>query len=378
MRKDLEFTDRIIDDTVYMLLNEQIGYDSEAPDAPYINGSSFANEMLYWKSSGYNVVVKINTPGGNVMDGWSMIDAIQTCEADTQNVGLAASMGGICLLFGKNRSARDYSTCMIHAPKGGNKAYLEIIRAQFKDLLTTRTKFTTEEINDMMDSGKDYFFDASQMLEKGIVDKIEKSPVKVSRPEKATAKEYFDVYNSILKTETKKDTEMEIFNKIFGGKDDSESVGKALEMKAENSALAAKAKAQEYEIKALKEKIEAYEEKIGAYEKAANEIDAKALVESAVKDGKIAESAKEVFAKFASENYEAAKAMVEGIKKPVGYVAPALDAKDNQDKNEKNTFAWLSKNNPKELARLKAQEPEVFNKLFEEYTEATKLESIED
>lgn len=371
MRKDLKFTDKIIDNTVYMLLNEQIGYDSEAPDAPYINGASFANEMLYWKSSGYKVVVKINTPGGNVMDGWSMIDAIQTCEADTQNVGLAASMGGICLLFGKNRSARDYSTCMIHAPKGGNKAYLEIIRSQFKDLLTTRTKFTTEEINEMMDSGKDYFFDASQMLEKGIVDKIEKSPVKVSRPEKATAKEYFEVYNSILKTETKKDTEMEIWNKIFGGKDDSESVGKALEMKSENAALAAKAKAQEDEIKALKAKLE-------ASEKASKEADAKALVENAVKDGKIAESAKEAFAKFASENYEAAKAMVEGMKKPVGYVAPALDAKDKQDKNEKNTFAWLSKNNPKELARLKAQEPEVFNKLFEEYTEATKLESVED
>ncbi len=361
-RKDLVFTDKVIGNEVFMLLNAHIGKD-ENPD-PFISGAQFAEEMYYWKSQGYQVKVKINSIGGRVIDGWSIIDAIIATEAETINVGLAASMAGIALMLGKqgSRSANDYSTAMIHAPKGGSKQFLEVIRAQFKSLLKARTKFTDEEINDMMDSGKDYFFDSSQMLEKGIVDKIITTNKTAKIEASATLEEMFAVYNSIQEQEPKQQTkkEMEIFNKLFGGKTEMESVSNAVQLKADAEAL-------KKENETLKQSLAASEANA---EKVVNGVKAKELVSEAVKAGKIADKPEVIQAweKTANADFDNAKSLIDAITptKKVSVVAGF------EDKKSGLTYEELANRDPKKLAEIAENDPALFAKLANEYQEKQK------
>lgn len=372
--KNLVFTNRVVGNKVFMLLDKGIGIDK---DAPYILGSSFAEELYYWKSQGKDVTVKINSGGGKVFDGWSIIDAIRENEANTQVVGIAASMAGICLMFGKHRSAYNFSRIMIHAPRGGSKEFLNVIKGQFRDLLESRTKFTKDEINDMIDSGKDYFFDAKQALEKGIIDEVIETGKSVSiNPSVLNdVSELHLIYNSALKEEftNKSETEMEIFNKLFGGKSESENAIAAVQMKAENDTLKAEKAAWE------KEKT-SYENKLKELENAgkANEakVKATALIEDAVKAGKLsfkddAEKAKAVEGAIA--NYDFTKQMIDAMPTKKVVAAATIPAADGK---QIETYEWLAKNDPKKLAAIAETDPELFNKLSDEYNASqTKTEA---
>jgi ATP-dependent protease ClpP protease subunit/cell division protein FtsB len=358
-RKDLVFTDRVMGNTVFMLLDRHIGYDE---DEPYLSGAQFADEMYYWKSLGYKIKVKINSIGGRIIDGWSIVDAEQECEAETINIGLAASMAGIALMFGTvgKRSAYDYSTCMIHAPKGGDSQFRKILTEQFKTLLKSKTKFTDSEIEDMMTSGKDYFFDASQMLEKGIVDEIITTNVKADMPAEASLKEIFAVYNSLNKTETKNE-EMEIFNKIFGGKTEMESVANAVQLTQEAERL-------KKENETLKAEIASLKEKVTAAEKVTNAAKAKELVLEAVNAGKI-ENKPEVIAsweKMADADRESTKAILASIVLPkTTSVITGIDANNKAGL----TYEELAQKDPKKLNEIAEKDPELFAKLQDEYIE---------
>lgn len=358
-RKDLVFTDKVIGNEVFMLLDRHIGMDESMP---FIDGSQFASEIYYWKSQGYQVKVKINSIGGSVIEGWSIIDAITECQAETINIGLAASMAGIALMFGKEggRSTYDYSTCMIHAPKGGSKVFLEVIRAQFKELLKTRTLFTEAEITDMMESGKDYFFDASQMLEKGIVDNIIVTDQTYRRPENASLNEVFAVYNSINKP---KDEEMDIFNKLFGGKTEMESVANAVQLKADADSL-------KKENDSLKAKLVEAEGKVKEAEKIANTVKGKELVSNAVKAGKIADKPEVIAAweKTADADFENTKSLIDSmVVQKVKSVVAVIESTTSE-----LTYEELANRDPKKLAEIAENDPELFAKLANEYQEKQK------
>lgn len=353
-----------------MLLNSQIGPDPDNSES-YIDGSRFADEMYYWKAQGKKLVVKINSPGGRVDHGWSMIDAILECGADTENVGIAFSMGGIALMFGQNRSAYDYSSCMIHAPRGGSKTTLEVVKNQFRALLERRTKFTKEEIDDMMTSGKDYFFDAWEMLEKGIVDEVIDSGKRLNLPQNASAAELCAFYNSYI--EKPKNNEMEfkdVFASIFGGKNETENVLAATQMKAENEQLKASIAGKDAEVANLKKEIETLKG-----EKALIDQKAKAteLIEAAEKAGKFNELKPEDKAKLiesAVANYDATKLMIDNMK--VVKTTSAASFIDPNGKNEAMDYETLANKNPKLLAQIAEENPELFNKMADEYIQKNK------
>lgn len=361
-RKDLIFTDKVIGNEVFMLLDRHIGQDD---NMPFLLGSEFAAEMYYWKSQGYAIKVKINSIGGRVVDGWSIVDAIIECDAETINIGLAASMAGIALMFGKTgaRSANDYATAMIHAPKGGNSQFKGIITEQFKTLLKTKTKFTEAEINDMMDSGKDYFFDASQMLEKGIIDRIIPTKLKPNIPANASINEMLAVYNSINQSETKNE-EMEIFNKLFGGKTEMESVANAVQLKAEAESL-------KKENDALKAEKAVLECKVQEAEKVANAAKNKQFVADAVKAGKI-ENKPEVIAsweKMIAADEESTKAILSAmVPQKTKSVVEGIDPTNKAGL----TYEELAKKDPAKLNWIAENDPELFAKLQDEYIEKNK------
>lgn len=346
-----------------MLLSGPLGFDADAPGEPYINGGLFAQEMYNLKSQGYSITVKINSPGGMVTDGFWVIDAINATNADTHIVGLAASMAGICALCGQNRFADDIATTMVHPPQGGDKTYLEIIKANLSNLLDKRTKMSKEKIAEMMDGKSRTWFDASQMLEMGMVDRVIPTNQKFIKPASNDAKEIFAVYNSLNKNDDDMDFK-ELVKGIFPGKSDSEVITNTLQLKAENESLVANIQTHEAEIKTLRKAIE-------DASRSSKAVEVKNLVDGAVKAGKVAETARGSWEVMATADFDSAKTALESIIKVKNYSAAAI-VKDASIKSETGTYAYLTKNDPKKLAEIMSNDPAEFDRLLTEFENSPK------
>jgi ATP-dependent protease ClpP protease subunit len=369
VKKDFKFTNRVIGNTVFMLLNQAIGPDHDEPNEPYIDGSRFADEMYYWKSQGKHITVKINTPGGRVDHGWSMIDAIQECAADTFDAGIAYSMGGICLLFGKNRKAYDYAVGMIHAPQGGNKEVLEVVRNQFRTLLETRTKFTKAEIDDMMTSGKNYFFTASEMLEKGIIDEVVPSGLTINPPANASAKALCTFYNNYIDEHKTINLNMKnIFAGLFKKETEEEAVVAAIDMRSENESLKTSNTQLETENKELKAKLEKIETDVKS---ADSKVKSKELIENAIKAGKLSfkdSAEKDKAIENATANFEFTKSLIDNM--PAKKEVSAASFVSEENKGKQLTYAYLSDKDPKKLEEIAETDPELYAKLESEFIES--------
>ncbi len=359
----LIFTSRVIDGKAFMLLDKHIGPDKDNPNSSYIDGPRFAEEMYWLKSQGYEITAKINSPGGRVDHGWSIIDSIVETGATTHLIGLGASMAGVAFLFGKKRIADEHATLMLHGPSGGgSKKYLEILKSQFSSLIASFSKFPKEKAEALIASG-DHFFDISDMEDYGFIDEVRPTGKKFIKPKTASASVLYEAYASVIQ-ETNNVNEMEIFNKLFGGKSDSENAIAAIQMKAENDKLVAEKTAWASEKLALEAKLKAIED-------ASKFLDIKAkskeLIEGAEKAGKLSfkdEAAKAKAIEDASANFDFTKSLIEAMPSKKNVSASSFVS---NDKPEQNTYEWLAKNDPKKLSAIAESDPDLFNKLSDEY-----------
>ena len=126
----------------------------------------------------------INSPGGYVTSGFSIYDTITSLKSPVSTVcsGLAASMGSILLSVGAKgrRFVQPHARVMIHQPSGGARGQASNIEIQAREILKTREigarilaencGQTVEKI--MKDFNRDYWMDAKESVEYGIVDGI--------------------------------------------------------------------------------------------------------------------------------------------------------------------------------------------------------------
>lgn len=367
-----KYTNKVIGKTAFMLLNKPIGQSTK--DEKAISGPDFAEEVYSQKSQGNDVTIKINTMGGNVAHGWDMVDSIIETKAKTENVGFAYSMGGICLIVGSERTAYPHTRAMIHAPRtpdGKKHFHTELVKEQFRSILKNHTKFTEDEINEMIDSGKDYFFDAKQMLEKGMIDRIVQTGLYGNTSGLSDIQAY-EYYNSLIEEQETNNEEMEILAKLFGGKTESENLVSAVQMKSENDTLKAQKASSDAEVIALKAKIVTLEA-----EKVAQDATKKAtdLIENAITGGKLINLSVEDKAKLiasAVSNYDASEVMIKSMKAQKTVTASAIIELEAKGASKGKTYEWLANNAPDELNRMLKEEPELFNKLSDEYIESKK------
>lgn len=134
-----------------------------------------------------DITVYINSPGGSVLDGLSMIDTMNliSCDVSTICVGMAASMGAMLLMSGTKgkRKILPHSQVLIHQPLQnlGNSfrqaSDLEIaakevlrIRNTLYEIIHETTGQPYEKIE--KDCDRDYTLYAEEALRYGIVDEI--------------------------------------------------------------------------------------------------------------------------------------------------------------------------------------------------------------
>ena len=145
-------------------------------------------KLLYLDSVNHEEIsLYINSPGGSVIQGFAIIDCMHIIKSKvaTYCIGSAYSMASIILSCGSKgkRYILENSEVMIHAPSGymGGKSDEVVLSAKrldkFKhkliDTLVANSTKTKKQITKYFNI--DFFMDANETYEFGLVDKILKS-----------------------------------------------------------------------------------------------------------------------------------------------------------------------------------------------------------
>jgi regulator of replication initiation timing len=224
-----------------------------------------------------------------------------------------------------------------------------------------RTRMPVDKINEMMNSSGMHWFNSNEMLEHGMIDEIVPTEQKFIKPLTTNAFDLYKVYNN-LNNENNMDFK-EIMKGLFPGKSDAEMVTNTISLNTENSVLKA-------EVEKLKAKLAEAEVIIEQSTKSVKEVIVKNLIESAIDAGKIKEDRKSFWTAAALSDLEGVKAELEIMqvkaatktKSAMSVIGTASPAKD-----ETETYAYLTKNNPAKLQQMLVTDPEHFEKLLDEY-----------
>jgi ATP-dependent Clp protease protease subunit len=165
LKERIVFLGTPIDDTIANLIIAQLLYlDREDPEK--------------------DIYMYINSPGGIIVSGLAIYDTMQLIKPDVATicVGFAASMGSVLLAGGAKgkRYALPNATIMIHQAAGGFEGTAsdieirakEILRLQnrIREIMAEHTGQPMERI--IRDSDRDFFMDALQSKEYGIIDNV--------------------------------------------------------------------------------------------------------------------------------------------------------------------------------------------------------------
>jgi ATP-dependent Clp endopeptidase proteolytic subunit ClpP len=132
-----------------------------------------------------DIEIVFSSPGGSIIDGFELFDFIQELRHDhkvtTGSLGMAASMAGILLQAGDVRWIGHQAWMMIHRAAFGaiGKTYevedevrlVKRIEERCLDIFVSRSNITKQKIRKNWDR-KDWWIDADECLEAGLVDEI--------------------------------------------------------------------------------------------------------------------------------------------------------------------------------------------------------------
>jgi ATP-dependent Clp protease protease subunit len=126
----------------------------------------------------------IHSPGGIITAGLAIYDTMQLIKPDVATicVGFAASMGTVLLVGGAKakRYALPNSTVMIHQASGGFEGAAADIEIRAKEILRLQNRIreimadhTGQPLDRIIrDTDRDFFMDAYQAQEYGIIDQV--------------------------------------------------------------------------------------------------------------------------------------------------------------------------------------------------------------
>jgi len=177
-------------DIYSLLLKERIIFLGTPIDDQVANVIVAQLLFLNREDSEREIQMYINSPGGVIYSGLAIYDTMQMISnpISTVAVGVTASFGTVLLAAGTKgrRYALPNSTIHMHQPLGGAQGQATDIEIQTKQILRLRTL-----LNDIMakhtgkpvevikqDTERDYYLDAQQAVEYGLVDQVLEIPKK--------------------------------------------------------------------------------------------------------------------------------------------------------------------------------------------------------
>lgn len=149
-----------------------------------------AQLMFLDSTDNLDITMHIDSPGGSVKSGLSMVDVMNyiSCDIRTVNTGMAASMGSVLLGAGTKgkRSSLKFSRTMLHQSSGGAVGNIQDAEITMKEWI---------KINDVLfsllgeycgkdpeqvkqDASRDLWLSSQEALDYGIIDEIVQSKKK--------------------------------------------------------------------------------------------------------------------------------------------------------------------------------------------------------
>ena len=168
------------------LLNERIVFLNGGVDDHSANLIVALLLHLESQDSEKDIHFYINSPGGVVTAGMSIYDTMQFIKPNicTYVMGQACSMGSLLAQAGTagKRYMLPYARHMIHQPSGGARGQATDMEIQVKEILKMKKELTQIYVNHnskgktfeqlSADMERDFFMDATEALEYGLIDQI--------------------------------------------------------------------------------------------------------------------------------------------------------------------------------------------------------------
>lgn len=330
--------DASVDEPI-MLIDRHIGYDEQ--DGYGIDGGAFARELMQLDGMGKKAInVWINSPGGIVLDGYNIYNAIlkSKTKVNTYCVGMAASIAGVIFQAGRDRVMCDYGVLMYHNPFGTESTdALKAMRDSIVTMISERCGMSQEDVLTMM--RRETFLTAQEALDLKMCDHIEGSadynkkrmaPAAVSNNAKGYYLEAKTILNNLFKIDNNMPDFSKIANKLGLVPEANEDAILRGIVAVENRATTAESELakvknqlteKDGKISDLNNQLVAVQNKVANAEKEANKVKAEALVKGAVNLGVI-KNETEVITKWTNKaiaDYDGTKDLLESL--PVNKVA---------------------------------------------------------
>lgn len=154
------------------------------PVNDYMSTIVQAQLMFLDSVDGQDITMHIDSPGGSVKSGLSMVDVMDYVNADirTVNTGMAASMGSVLLGAGTKgkRSSLKHSTTMLHQSSGGFSGNIQDAEVDWvewqkvnHELFVLLGKYCGKKPEQVKkDATRDFWLNAEEALKYGIIDEI--------------------------------------------------------------------------------------------------------------------------------------------------------------------------------------------------------------
>jgi ATP-dependent Clp protease, protease subunit len=177
-------------DIYSLLLKERIIFVGTQIDDQVANVIVAQLLFLSREDSEKEIQMYINSPGGVIYSGLAIYDTMQMVPnpISTVAVGVTASFGTVLLAAGSKgrRYALPNATIHLHQPLGGAQGQATDIEIQTKQILRLRTllndimsKHTGKPVDIIrQDTERDFYLDAPQAVEYGLVDQVLELPIK--------------------------------------------------------------------------------------------------------------------------------------------------------------------------------------------------------
>jgi len=340
-----------------------------------INGDTFAREMEFLASAGVEeVIIDINSKGGNIKEGFSIFQSIKDYpgKTTTRVIGIAASMAGMISQAGDERVIMDYGLFHTHGPQvpsgaKADKKLIEIMKGSLKTILKSKAGITDEESEKLLNG--ENLFTAVEALNLGFFDRIESSGEVVKLDATNTIDELYILANNFLNNNNKPNKMKEVitFLGLENEANEEQVLNSVKELKNEAlkiEELTNSLKEQTEALEIAKKEAEELENKV----KDLKNLAAYDLINEKVKSGLIKAESVEAWQKLAVNNLDETKELLNSLSVTVKAEEIEEEIKPEETENRKEwDFQQWSQDAPKELEKMKNEQPEKFEELLNNY-----------
>lgn len=339
----------------------------EVGEGRSVDSNRVVSELFALSDQGCKIEVRINSQGGDVFSGMAIYNALRQSKEDITIYidGVAASIAGIIALCGKPLYMSPYAKLMLHNVSGGTYGnakelrqmadQMEVLQSNLATMIAGRLGMEADNVAKKYFDGQDHWITANEALDMKLVDGIYTMDEVANPP--TTTEGIYNYFNNRFDFKPQNNEEMALIDDIktipsFEDKTDSSAVLahiRELENKATKMGI-------------LEKTVKTYRDEL---EKARKEQD-DALINEAVKAGKIGNEQVETFKNLLKSDRENTIKLIGGMK---GRASNRATDFINPDTPSGGSFAnktWDEIDKANNLAQLKNQDLALFKNLYKQ------------